>query len=167
MTGYLVNFAVYTMAMLGLIFFALMVYKKFSLGGFSNNSNSRYLSVEETISLAPRKTLYIVKAGNERFLIAGDIDKTTLISKLENNSVTNIKNQIERNETQYLEQNYRPQYENNSVDYNTNFQRINVTEQKRKTYENNISEFSSIKTFPQKANQQQNVLHDMLRKINK
>lgn len=33
MGGYLVNFAVYTMAMIGLIFFALMLYKKFAIGG--------------------------------------------------------------------------------------------------------------------------------------
>ena len=32
MGHYLVNFAIYTMAMIGLICFALVVYKKFSLG---------------------------------------------------------------------------------------------------------------------------------------
>lgn len=167
MTGYLVNFAVYTMAMLGLIFFALMVYKKFTLGGLSNNSKSRSLSIEETISIAPRKTLYIVRAGNERFLIAGDIDKTTLISKLENPSVTNIENNNQKNELQASEQNYRPQYDNSSLNYNNHSQRINIAEEKRRVYENNINEFSSIANFERKPNQQQNVLHDMLRKINK
>lgn len=81
MGGYLVNFSVYTMAMIGLIFFALMIYKKFSGDGILNKK-SEFLSVEESISIAPRKTLYVVRAGNERFLIAGDVDKTTLISKL-------------------------------------------------------------------------------------
>ncbi len=83
MSGYLVNFGVYTMAMLGLIFFAIMVYKKFSGFGNTKASNTRFLSIEETISIAPRKNLYVVRAGVERFLIAGDIDKTTLISKLD------------------------------------------------------------------------------------
>ncbi|MEE3348960.1 MAG: flagellar biosynthetic protein FliO [Candidatus Gastranaerophilaceae bacterium] len=82
MGGYLANFAIYTMAMIGLIFFALMVYKKFSGFGDIKPSKSRMLGVEETISIAPRKTLYVVRAGSERFLIAGDVDKTTLISKL-------------------------------------------------------------------------------------
>ncbi len=34
------------------------------------------------MTLSPRKTLYIVSAGDEKFLIAGDVDRTTLISKL-------------------------------------------------------------------------------------
>ena len=87
MTGYLVNFAIYTMAMLGLIFFALMVYKKFAVGSnFSKTSKNSNLSIEETMIIGPRKTLYVVKAGEERFLIAGDVDKTTLISKLDSNT---------------------------------------------------------------------------------
>lgn len=84
MGGYLVNFAVYTMAMIGLIFFALMLYKKFAIGG-DCSKKSGFLGVEESISIAPRKNLYVVRAGNERFLIAGDVDKTTLISKLDDN----------------------------------------------------------------------------------
>lgn len=84
MGGYLVNFSVYTMAMIGLIFFALMVYKKFAQGSISGKK-SEFLNVEETLSLSPRKTLYVVRAGGEKFLIAGDVDKTSLISKLEDN----------------------------------------------------------------------------------
>ena len=91
MGGYLVNFAVYTMAMIGLIFFALMLYKKFAIGG-DCSKKSGFLGVEESISIAPRKNLYVVRAGNERFLIAGDVDKTTLISKLEDKTVTHISN---------------------------------------------------------------------------
>lgn len=92
MGGYLVNFAVYTMAMIGLIFFALMIYKKFS-GESILGRKSEFLSVEDTIGIAPRKNLYVVRAGNERFLIAGDIDKTTLIAKLdENNTSSKVAN---------------------------------------------------------------------------
>ncbi len=91
MGGYLVNFAVYTMAMIGLIFFALMLYIKFAIGG-DCSKKSGFLGVEESISIAPRKNLYVVRAGNERFLIAGDVDKTTLISKLEDKTVTHISN---------------------------------------------------------------------------
>lgn len=84
MGGYILHFSVYTMAMIGLIFFALFVYKKFAMGNcFSKKSG--FLGVEESFSLAPRKTLYVVKAGNEKFLIASDVDKTTLISKLGEN----------------------------------------------------------------------------------
>lgn len=85
MGGYLANFTVYTMAMTGLICFAVFVYKKIMDGSLRTN-NSKFLSVEETMSLNPRKTLHIVRAGNEKFLIASDVDRTTLISKLDSHS---------------------------------------------------------------------------------
>lgn len=75
------NFTVYTMAMTGLICFAVFVYKKV-MGGSIRKDNSKFLSVEESMSLSPRKTLHVVRAGNEKFLIASDVDRTTLISKL-------------------------------------------------------------------------------------
>ena len=70
------------MAMLGLISFAVFVFKKFTDGTMRSNK-SKFLNVEESMSLSPRKTLHVVRAGNERFLIASDIDRTTLISKLD------------------------------------------------------------------------------------
>ena len=78
--GYLSNFIVYTLAMVGVIVIALMVFK--SATGSSVKGGSKYLKVHDTLSLGPRKTLYIVSAGEEKFLIAGDVDKTSLISKL-------------------------------------------------------------------------------------
>lgn len=78
--GYLMNFIVYTLAMVGVIVVALMVFKNTTC--FSAKNSSKYLKVHDTLSLGPRKTLYIVSAGEEKFLIAGDIDKTSLISKL-------------------------------------------------------------------------------------
>ena len=85
MGGYVANFTVYTMAMIGLICFALFVYKKFSTYGMFGKK-SEFLGVEDTISLAPRKNLYVVRAGQERFLVASDVDRTSLIAKLDDNS---------------------------------------------------------------------------------
>ena len=48
------------------------------------------LSVEDSLSLSPRKTLYVIREGSERFLIAGDLERTTLISKLENKPVGQV-----------------------------------------------------------------------------
>lgn len=91
MGGYLVNFAIYVMAMLGLIFFALLVYQKASKTGTLGLRKSNFLGVEDTLSIGARKNLYVVRAGNERFLIAGDMDKTSLIAKLEDgyNTISN------------------------------------------------------------------------------
>lgn len=84
MSGYIANFTVYTMAMIGLICFAVFVYKKFTDGTMRSGEN-KFLSVEDSMSLSPRKTLHIVRAGGEKFLIASDVDRTTLISKLNAN----------------------------------------------------------------------------------
>jgi flagellar biogenesis protein FliO len=78
--GYLSNFIVYTFAMVGVIVLALMVFKTSTSTG--TKGGSKYLKVHDTLTIGPRKTLYIVSAGEEKFLIAGDVEKTTLISKL-------------------------------------------------------------------------------------
>ena len=78
--GYLANFIVYTLAMVGVVVIALLVFKNSTGVGCKNSS--KFLKVHDTLSLGPRKTLYIVSAGEEKFLIAGDVDKTSLISKL-------------------------------------------------------------------------------------
>lgn len=85
--GYISNFIVYFLAMIGIIILALYVYKKFNISsiGFRHNNS---LLVEDTLSLSPRKTLYVIRNGAERFLIAGDIERTTLISKLKDDSET-------------------------------------------------------------------------------
>lgn len=82
--GYLTHFMVYVLAMLSVIGIALFVYKKFSLVSFSGKK-SNALQVEDVLSLSPRKSLYVINANGERFLIAGDLERTTLISKLGDN----------------------------------------------------------------------------------
>ena len=88
--GYISNFIVYFLAMIGIIILALYVYKQFNVSGIGNR-RSILLSIEDTLSLTPRKTLYVVREGSERFLIAADLDRTTLISKLEERDVETIK----------------------------------------------------------------------------
>ena len=80
--GYLANFMVYTLAMVGVIVVALLIFKSATSGGITGGK-SKYLKIIDTLNLAPRKTLYIVSTGREKFLIAGDVDKTSLISKLQ------------------------------------------------------------------------------------
>ena len=80
--GYIGNFIVYTLAMIGVIVVALLVFKNATSGG-NIGKKSKYLQLIDTMSLGQRKMLYIVSTGRERFLIAGDVDKTTLISKLD------------------------------------------------------------------------------------
>lgn len=89
MGGYLLNFIVYTAAMIGVIFLAVVVYKKMY---YTGSAQSNFLNVEESLNIAPRKKLYVVRAGNERFLIAADAERTSLISKLEEGQTVGMPN---------------------------------------------------------------------------
>ena len=93
--GYITNFIVYTLAMVGVIVVALLVFKNATTG--CCGKSSKYLRILDTISLGQRKTLYIVSTGKEQFLIAGDVNNTCLISKLENsvNEVINTQNKTD------------------------------------------------------------------------
>ena len=79
--GYLANFMVYTLAMIGVIAIALLVFKNSC--SFGSACKSKNLKILDSLTIAPRKTLYVISTGREKFLIAGDVSKTTLISKLE------------------------------------------------------------------------------------
>ena len=83
--GYLSNFIVYMFAMTGVIMIALLIFKHTTSFNKKNSVKGNGLRVIDTLSLSTRKTLYIIEAGNEKFLIAGDIDRTALIAKLDNN----------------------------------------------------------------------------------
>jgi flagellar biogenesis protein FliO len=92
--GYITNFIVYTLAMVGVIVVALIVFKNATSIG--SCKGSKYLKIIDSISLGQRKNLFIVSTGKEQFLIAGDVNNTCLISKIENlnpiNNETKINN---------------------------------------------------------------------------
>lgn len=79
--GYLSNFIVYFLAMIGIIILALWVYQKFNVNSFGIKCKHS-LKIEDSLSLSARKTLFVIRDGSERFLIAADSERTTLISKL-------------------------------------------------------------------------------------
>ncbi len=160
MGGYLANFAIYTMAMIGLIFFALMVYKKFSGFGDIKPSKSRMLGVEETISIAPRKTLYVVRAGNERFLIAGDVDKTTLISKL--GDTVESTQEMTRKYEQTVSSSPIPQRK----DTVNQVRRSVHTPESQGHSTGSVDDLPVIVDFQNRVKSENNVLHNMLRKMN-
>ena len=79
MSGYIMNFAIYLMAMLGFIVLAVFVYKK-SLNFNSIKGSKEFLSVENALRLSASKTIYVIKAGEEKFLIASDAATTKMLS---------------------------------------------------------------------------------------
>lgn len=80
--GYLSNFIVYMLAMVGVLMFALFLFKYSTGVKVTKNKTACGLKVVDTLSLNARKTLYVVEVDGERFLLAGDTDRTALISKL-------------------------------------------------------------------------------------
>lgn len=164
MGSYILNFTVYTMAMCGLIVFALFVYKKFAQGSFCSKK-SNFLNVEDTLSLAPRKTLYVVRAGEERFLVAADADKTCLISKLKANETANF-------ETQLYQAQKKPQNLSRGSEKLYN-QTINeTTPQKQEEFKENtkfigIDDLPTIVDFPknQKNSKSGNVIKSMISRV--
>lgn len=87
MSMHIATFIFYTMAMLGVMFVAFVVYKKFS--GQADLMRQSKMKIEDMLRLSQRKCLYVINVDDERFLIASDLDNTTLISKLKNKQVQN------------------------------------------------------------------------------
>lgn len=78
--------------MVGIIFAALFVFK-FVSSGRAFSKKSTFLKIEESMNLSARKTVYVIRAGEEKFLVASDTDRTSLIAKLDNNlqPTTNVR----------------------------------------------------------------------------
>ena len=90
MTGYLSGFVFYTLAITGVLLLAMVVFKKaLNFNNFKSSEKSM-LKVEESLSIGFKKDLYIVKAGDEKFLIASDAERTTFLTKLAIENVENI-----------------------------------------------------------------------------
>lgn len=84
MSTYLVHFLVYALAMVGMIGLCMFVFKKTMVNPKCARKDNG-LSVENALNLSQRKTLYVVKAGEEKFLIAADAERTSFLAKLNEN----------------------------------------------------------------------------------
>lgn len=88
-SNFIINLITYIFAMIGFIIVALYVYKQ-AMAMPKGIETKKFLSVESFLKLSATKNLYVIKAGNERFLIAGDTTNTTLISKLDENNAPQV-----------------------------------------------------------------------------
>lgn len=84
---YLGSFTLYTLLAIGMIYAAYWYVRKASGNGFgllrkATDTKAR-LEIESMLSLEPRKNLYVVRAGQERFLIATGAENTHVLSKLD------------------------------------------------------------------------------------
>ena len=86
MNSYIAHFSVYLFAMIGVICFALLVVKK-SITTSYKKRKSAFLQVEDTITIAPKKSLFVIRAGGKKLLIASDEGRTTFLTELDENKV--------------------------------------------------------------------------------
>ncbi len=76
-----IKFMVYTFGVIGLLLIAYIVAKR-CMGLDINTRKKGNLFIEETLNITPRKTLYVLRAYDERFLIASDANSTSFLAKL-------------------------------------------------------------------------------------
>lgn len=94
MRTYILAFMFYTTAMIGVMLTGFLIYKKFIMQGKSQAKNM--IKIMDALPLAPKKTLYVIKVKNERFLIASDMQQTTFLAKLsDDNTKKEYKSYIE------------------------------------------------------------------------
>jgi len=89
MNGYLMHFVAYTFAMIGFITMAVFVYKK-TMYSSPLSKNKDFLAIENSLRLSATKTVYVIKAGKEKFLIAGDASNTTMLAKLNSDNIQTL-----------------------------------------------------------------------------
>ena len=89
MTQYLIKFIFYTGGVIGFLLIAFIIAKTCMTGSIGFKKKTGNLDIEESLAISPKKTLHIVKAFNEKFLIASDSNSTTLLAKL-NSDTTEI-----------------------------------------------------------------------------
>ncbi len=85
MGHYLLNFVLTTMSVVGLLYLLYLYIKQNPQinGKTYGPKQSNGLKIESILTLEPRKNLYIVRYGQQRFLIATTVDKTEFLATLE------------------------------------------------------------------------------------
>ncbi len=100
MTQYLIKFIFYTSGVIGLLLIAYIFMKNYMMTSGNFNKKKGNLNILESLPISPKKTLHIVKAYDEKFLIAADAGTTTLIAKLDADDAV----EVEENFSSYIEE---------------------------------------------------------------
>lgn len=120
MQGYMVHFLAYSMAMVGFFGICIFIYKKLCIQGLTGKRTD-FLTIENGLRLNARKQLLVIKAGNERFLVASDYDRTTMLAKL------NSEEEEKEDNTVILRKNTVPQkniYNNQILNFNSDKEEV-------------------------------------------
>lgn len=86
MMTYVTAFIFYTLAMIGILLIAFVVYKKSFM--VNKGENRGTIKILDSLPIGNKKMLLVVQIKDERFLIASGLEHTTFLSKLENSKDT-------------------------------------------------------------------------------
>ena len=115
MTAYLVKIIFYTAGVIGMLLIGYVIAKSCLYNGATFNKKKGNLEIEESLAISPRKTLHIIRAFGEKFLVASDQNSTTLLAKLNaNGEITEAQTEF----SEYLEEKplkTKHSHKNNSV----------------------------------------------------
>ncbi len=173
MLSYLTAFIFYTLAMVGILLIAFVVYKKFNLP--LKQDNRGLITIVDSCPIGAKKTLLVVKIGNEKFLIASGLEHTTFLAKLDSNInqfddeisyqpqeeiAKNIQKQVKKDEESDVYDflyNQSKKLENQKLDLNTE------KFEAQKTFENNQNQIKNL--YSSDINSQINSTIDSRRKL--
>lgn len=88
MTEFIMGFTVYTLGIIGLLFIGFFV-AKYLINNTGKNLHKQknFLKVEQAIGLEARKTIYVLKAGKQKFLVATTPDSVCFLSELDKDNL--------------------------------------------------------------------------------
>jgi flagellar biogenesis protein FliO len=91
MTQFVIGFVVYTLGTIGLLLIGYIGTRYFlnQMNGPKGNKDRSFLSVEQSIGIEPRKIVHVLKAGNQRFLIATTPENVSCLGELAKDNVQN------------------------------------------------------------------------------
>lgn len=93
MMSYVTAFIFYTLGMIGIMLIGFVVYKKTFMP--TNKGESRgVIKIIDSLPIGNKKMLHVIKIKNEKFLIASGLEHTTFLSKLEDDTKYQVKEEV-------------------------------------------------------------------------
>ena len=138
MLTYITAFIFYTLAMIGILMVAFIIYKKTTLTSPKTEGRGM-IRVIDSVQISPKKSLLVVKVKGEKFLIASGLEHTTFLAKLDDSNLSAIdeeilQHQIKQNHQQQVDTRAFVQENLNTYTQNPEDNFRSIQEQFRNTY---------------------------------
>ena len=131
MTGYIWSFMIYTLGAIGVLFMGYVMAKRFIDGTFGANLDAKnFLKLEQGLRLEQKKCIYVIKAGEQRFLIASTPEKVSFLSELKEGNVPEVYTQ----NSSVAASSYTQENQSSQISYNTHSSPASSSAQKQQIH---------------------------------